>query len=756
MKALQKLKYRYIAFTATMVLTIATNFAVIYFYEEKEEHNDRITRLLAEQNHLSQRITKLALLIQNDLQIDSMANSRPDSLTKLLPRWKRNHEHLIELHREFGGSVNAMKSVDSLLHGAAAHVAVIYDAGVNLLKKRDSGSVSSAVRVIDRAELPYHALIKQAIVIHNLEFDKHKAFEITLNVVLTISGISILLSGFWFLIMPTIHQLTKKNLELVRINSELIFSETQARSNLERMQHLKFDVEIREKKYRNIVENASDIIYELDENGKFIFINKVIERVLGVSADEVTNKHFWEVIHPDYAQKFFDYYISVIKAGMEYSYQEVPVVTASGDVIWVGQNARLFYEDGQVKRVAVVARDITERLKHEKEMLTAREMAEVANKAKSDFLANMSHEIRTPLNGIIGFTDLLMDTTLDQNQKLYMEMVHQSAKSLMELISNVLDFSKIEANKLELTPEPIDLAALAKHVIGLMKLQADKKGLELNFLVDEPFPSLVLADKLRLRQIFVNLIGNALKFTERGSVTFLLKILSQNTEMVEVKISIMDTGIGIEENRQGRIFEAFTQADAYTTKKYGGTGLGLTISNRLLMLMNSKLELHSQEAKGSEFFFVLQLPLVTTKTTFEAAPKIIEQAVILTKEATILIVEDNPVNMALAKTIISKAMPNAKILQAINGQEAVNVFEAHNPDLVFMDVQMPVMTGYDATSKIRGLGSWALRVPIIGLTAGTVVGEKERCLSAGMNDHLSKPVAKGAIEKILDQYFTKG
>jgi len=521
--------------------------------------------------------------------------------------------------------------------------------------------------------------------------------------------------------------------------------------------------------------------------------------------------------------------------------------------------------------------------------------AEMANSAKSQFLAVMSHEMRTPLNGIIGFTDLLMETELTEAQMQHMKAVYTSANSLLDLINDVLDFSKIEAGKLELDTERIDLVETCEQVADIVKCRAHEKGLELLLNISPEMPRYVVADRLRLKQVLVNLLGNAVKFTETGEIELRIEATPvTGTGLVDFTFSVRDTGIGIARENLSRIFNSFSQADGSITRRYGGTGLGLTISNRLLEKMGSRLELESESGKGSTFRFtvsfeaekgeqfagydlsgihrvlvvdnnatsrsILQgllrsagieadlagngaealcmadehdydllivdydmplmngLDLVRTirdRTTFsqEMVSFIIMHNLpdsslvyngckelgirsIITKPVrtteffrtlahvrsteeaslaagtetrperpkgepggkyTILLAEDNEINMILASTIISGLLPQARIIKATDGQQAVRAFKDAGPDMIFMDIQMPELSGYDASRAIRqieaGTGESGTHTPIIALTAGTVKGEKERCLEAGMDDYITKPVIAGTIRDILHKWL---
>jgi PAS domain S-box-containing protein len=544
--------------------------------------------------------------------------------------------------------------------------------------------------------------------------------------------------------------------------------------------------------------------------------------------------------------------------------------------------------DGSIGGIMVFTQDITQSCLQREELERARLHAEQASVAKSEFLANMSHEIRTPLNGVIGFTDLVLKTSLNSTQHQYLSIVNQSANALLSIINDILDFSKIEAGKLELDIDQCDLFETSSQAADIITFQAQKKGLEMLLNIPAGLPRFIQADSVRLKQILVNLLGNAVKFTEKGEIELKISPLSELIGgRMTLRFEVRDTGIGIQKEKQGKIFEAFSQEDASTTKKYGGTGLGLTISNKLLGLMGSKLQLESSPGKGSCFFFEISLQaeagepiqwkeildihkalivddndnnrlilrqmlklkdieveeasngfealqllarqnhydvilmdyhmpymdgietIRKIRESFSASPEhlplillhsssddekihtaceelsvnqrlvkpvkmedlydslyrlnkvqVVSENIIKapaepfkinSPALSILVVEDNMVNKLLAKTIINRIAPDAQLLEADNGKEALMLYE--KADLILMDIQMPVMNGYEATKAIRDRET-DRHVPIIALTAGNVKGEKEKCLEAGMDDFVTKPFVEESIIHLFKVWLT--
>ncbi|MCA9446804.1 MAG: response regulator, partial [Candidatus Omnitrophica bacterium] len=411
----------------------------------------------------------------------------------------------------------------------------------------------------------------------------------------------------------------------------------------------------------------------------------------------------------------------------------------------------------------VVHEDVTTIKRTEGELRGAIEKAEQANRAKSEFLATMSHELRTPLNGILGMNALLQTTNLTSQQQQFVAASEASGRLLTQLISDILDLSKIEAGKLELEPREFQVAWLVEDTLAAIAPLAQKKGLALDFQLDAELQTVVRGDDSRLRQVLVNLLSNAMKFTHKGGIHVVGRVVSHSGQQARMRLSVQDSGIGIPEDRRHRLFKAFSQVDSSTTRRFGGTGLGLSICRQLVELLGGEIGVESRLGVGSKFWFEIPLELVRAPTSsprrrpakaVSQAPAPAEPAKPVEASAGhILVSEDNGINQLYISQLLQYFGYTCDVVN--NGKEVLTALHEQAYDPILMDCQMPEMDGYEATRKIReqeqrnGTGE---KIPIIAMTANAMAGDRERCLNAGMDDYVTKPINLDLLKLALERW----
>jgi PAS domain S-box-containing protein len=507
--------------------------------------------------------------------------------------------------------------------------------------------------------------------------------------------------------------------------------------------------------FLSLASSASDAILMIGNNGLISFWNPAAEKIFGRSSQEVYDQPFTLVFAPESLPNDWpsDY------KGMPDFIRNNPASASFFELLGIRSSGEQFPTEVSISPVHIddywhatfIVRDISERKQREADLIKARENAEEASMARQRFLSVMSHEIRTPLNGIIGTANLLAQEDPREDQKEYLETLVFSGNHLLSLINDILDFSKIEANKIEFERLDFNLKELVSGVLKIFDYKAADKGISLTAELDTQIPTFLKGDTVRLNQILTNLIGNAIKFTEKGEVKVLVKTKNLSESSITCKFEIIDTGIGIPQDKIHTIFDLFSQADTNTTRKFGGTGLGLAITQKLIELQRGKINVQSEVGHGSNFTFEL---------TFNRSSKKIEPNSTTVDNLKslegmkVLLVEDNKINQMIATKFLMRW--NAQVTLAENGLEALERVQQQKHDIVLMDLQMPLMDGYEAAAQIRKLdGIHYQKIPIIALTASALIEVKEGITRAGMNDIVSKPFIPDELNNKIFEYVNK-
>ncbi|MGV3524340.1 MAG: ATP-binding protein [Candidatus Sericytochromatia bacterium] len=496
-----------------------------------------------------------------------------------------------------------------------------------------------------------------------------------------------------------------------------------------------------------LLHNIQDAVLIADyDSGQFQEANPAASRLFGYSAAEFQVLKGRDLSPPEAIVRVQALSQRITREGFA-SEARMPLVTRSGVQFWGELNITVFEVHGR-KLIFNIIRDITARVRDEGELIAAKDAAEAANQAKTAFLTNMSHEIRTPLNAVIGLHHLLLNTPLQPQQQDYLDQAHQAARHLLHLLNDVLDMSRIESGRIELESAPFALGELLESVLSPLASGAAQKQLTLSLDASADLPAHLLGDPLRLSQVLVNLLSNAIKFTEEGEVTLRVQALQQAQNRHLIGFCVQDTGIGIGPEALAQLFEPFSQADVSTTRRYGGSGLGLSISHHLVSLLGGHLEVESLPGRGSSFYFSLWLEATTPQAKALApAPSALQP---LFQGQRILLVEDQPINQWVARELLSNAQLEVDI--ASNGEMALQALARANYDLVLMDLHMPVMDGLSATQQLRSQPRWQ-HLPVIAMTADALSGGRESALKAGMNDYVTKPIEPETLFAVLQRWL---
>ncbi len=492
-------------------------------------------------------------------------------------------------------------------------------------------------------------------------------------------------------------------------------------------------------------------ILSLDRDGRISSWNRGAERLKGYSAQEIIGQHFSIFYSPADREDGLPEHL--LSEAREQGHVEHTGwrVRKDGTHFWGNVVISAVRNDAnELLGFTKITRDLTERKQAEdRERLLTNDL-ERANRMKSEFLANMSHEVRTPLNGIIGMLTLMLDTDLSVRQLDYAETAARSSEALLRIVNDILDFSKIEAGKLELETVPFTVRSIVDEMEALFTPQLRTKDVHLVTEVSADMPP-IMGDPGRLRQIIANLLGNAIKFTQQGRVTCSARLKAQRGDSVTIRVEVTDTGIGLRPEDRQRLFEAFSQADISTTRRFGGTGLGLTICRQLLSLMHSEMHIESEPGKGSSFWFELECAIAPQELLIESTTSRSIRSEAETLTGRVLVAEDNDVNQKVVASFLQSFGCNVTVVA--DGNEVLIALAESDFDVILMDCQMPNMDGFETTRRVRALKSVNAGIPIIAVTASALPEERARCFASGMNDFIAKPLAPDVLRAKLSMYL---
>ena len=1012
----RSLQERYTIFIASIIIIIIATQAAVQYDLGQQNEDARLINEAGRQRMLSQRISKLVLYIDNDIERFGKPNPewhQIDTLQKIVNEWESVHQMLLDRSKEGDNSA----TIDSLLLENSTYMKPVLEACSSVIANQDSATLNAAVEKIANSELHFLMTMDRTVNQYQHEAENKLRTIKRIELMLAALALGVIVLEFIFFFLPTLNKLRSNNLKLSKLNRKLLqsnnnisASEEEIRSQLEHISELQVEVESREKQLRELVETATDLIYELDEEGKFSFVNPVLESATEYSREELLTKNYWELVHPSERYDVVKFYETQRDSRDETSFLRLRIITKSGKIISIDQNVRMFFKDNWAYKVSVVARDvtklreaeqrvadserifrtlaenapvgifqtdangkciyvnkrwckltgqteeqsmqsgwmgavepsvdtimsewqkaltenremelearfitpettdgetwvntrtvafrnergnidgflttgidvtalrlaqvklaeseklyrllatnskdlitlyradkdatrvfispsvkdilgytpeeligkspfdiivdedakmmqenthkttlsgrpaaveyrirkkdgsliwmesyshpffdgdgkmigfqtsardITQRKEFEHELILAKERAEEATKTKSQFLSMMSHEIRTPMNAIIGLSNLLLGDNPRQDQVDSLELLKFSGQNLLSILNDILDFSKIEANKVTLEHVDFNLDQSIENIVKMLEPKAEEKGIGIVYTFDPRLPREVKADPVRLSQIMTNLISNAVKFTERGTVLVDVRhgIPPQQENGLQYyfyDFRIKDSGIGIPDDKLQTIFESFSQAAGDTTRKFGGTGLGLTITRRLINLMGSDIHVTSKLDEGSDFHFTLKVERGRVNKA-EAKKTNNNNDLLKDRHIEVLLVEDNRVNQVVATNFFRRW--GVKYDVANNGKEAVDMVTKKMYDMVFMDLQMPEMDGYQATHEIRQMkDSYFKRLPIVALTASAMISMRDKVMASGMTDFMTKPFQPEDLQQIILKY----
>ena len=506
-------------------------------------------------------------------------------------------------------------------------------------------------------------------------------------------------------------------------------------------------------KLLSVLTSLADSVLEIDCFGHILFLNTAAEKALAPWQISPIGQNILTYIklHLTDNESVLDsqHMTQWLSCGEQRRDDNAELLLPNHDAIPISCALGPILLGEQVSGHVVVFRDMRLQKAAEEGLLKAKNLAEDAAATKANFLATMSHEIRTPLNGVIGTATLLSDTKLDNTQQTYVNTLKRSATVLLSLVNDILDFSKMDAGKVQIESLPFALKSLVNDLKSMFNTQSMQKNLPIEYHVDTDLPEWLLGDEHRLRQVLINLIGNALKFTDQGKIKVSVALIQTQGSSYQIRFSVEDSGIGISLAAQTRLFDAFTQADSSTTRQFGGTGLGLTISKKIVELMQGHLQMTSTEGIGSHFFF--DIDLNKAESPVSQTQPLVQLSNLSKAHKSILLVEDNEINQLVAGEFLHKFGYDYDVAE--NGAQALQRLTLKPYDAILMDCQMPILDGFEATQRIRLLEQDSMRhTPIIGFTANALDGDREKCLACGMDDFTTKPIKINELEEKLRKW----
>jgi len=504
-------------------------------------------------------------------------------------------------------------------------------------------------------------------------------------------------------------------------------------------------------KYQNIVDNALDIIFTTDMQGRITFVNKVSSEITGYSMEELTGMDYLRLVHPDYHEAIDKLFASQLRDKTPYSRYLFPILPRNGEVKWIQQFTQILFENGRPAGFQGVARDVTDRIKIEEELRRARDEAQAGKEAEEQFIACVSHEIRTPMNAVVGLIDLISKTRLDQSQQEYLWSLKHSSERLLKIVNDLLEIKRIQAGKIEFVNAPFSLANVLNQQISIFSSQANSKGIELRYKIDPSIPDALVGDEARLSQILQNLVNNSIKYTEQGHVHILVTGEVVDSGEVCLRCSVTDTGVGIPTDKLSGIFNTYQQVD---TKRdsFKGSGLGLAIFKNLVELQGGSIDVESVPGNGSTFSFTLNFAIDQQREQTEAEADT-GQLLHNLGPISLLLVDDDAMNIYVALKFLEE-FDNINVTTADDGKKALSEFSQHDYDIIMTDINMPVMDGYELTRHIReNFTKPRSDTIIVALTAELTPQEKLRM--AGIDYYLMKPFTRDALYKKLFESLTR-